>query len=106
MPALKDPTIGGPHVPLKEVVKEVVVYKRVSTGKQAEADKSGLERQDAAVRAWLARHPEYVLREERIDAMSGRGAHRKRGALGRFIAEAKAGKWAEGTVLLVEAHPA
>lgn len=98
MPALKDPTVGGSQVPLKEVV----VYKRVSTGKQAEADKSGLERQDDAVRAWLARHPDYLLREERIDAMSGRGAHRKRGELGRFIAEAKAGKWAEGTVLLVE----
>jgi DNA invertase Pin-like site-specific DNA recombinase len=81
-------------------------YRRVSTGGQASDKRSGLQRQEEALRDWLRRHPEYQLAEALIDpgvsAYSGR--NRQRGALGAFLAAAKKGGVPAGTVLVVEDH--
>lgn len=78
-------------------------YARTSTTKQAAADRSGIQRQEQALAQWLAAHPTYQLQEALVDpGLSGSGAHRQRGALGKFIAAAKAGNVPPGSVLIVE----
>ena len=46
---------------MHEVVahKVAISYSRVSTGKQAGDDRSGEERQQRAIEAWLSDHTEY-----------------------------------------------
>lgn len=81
-------------------------YRRVSTGGQASEKRSGLQRQQDALRDWLRRHPQYQLAEALIDpgvsAYSGR--NRQRGALGAFLAAAQADRVSPGSVLVVEDH--
>jgi len=78
-------------------------YARTSTARQAGADKSGMARQEAALAQWLADHPDYQLQAALIDpGVSGAGAHRKRGAMGKFLAAAEAGTVPPGSVLVVE----
>lgn len=81
-------------------------YRRVSTGGQASEKRSGLQRQQDALRDWLRRHPEYQLAEALIDpgvsAYSGR--NRQRGALAGFLSAAQADRVPPGSVLVVEDH--
>ena len=79
-------------------------YARVSRGAQAGADRSGLGRQEAALQRWLAEHPEFELVEALVDpgVSAGRGKHRSTGALGRFLAAARAGAVPPGSCLVVE----
>ena len=59
--------------------------RRVSSGGQAQGDKSGLQRQEQALKNWMRRHPDFRLAEELLDpgisAYTGR--NRTQGALGR-----------------------
>lgn len=79
-------------------------YARTSTTRQAGADRSGMDRQEAALARWLLDHPTYHLQEALVDAgvSAGKGRHRTRGALGRFLAAARAGAIPHGSVLVVE----
>lgn len=81
-------------------------YRRVSTGGQASEKRSGLQRQEEALRDWLRSHSEYQLAEVLIDpgvsAYSGR--NRQRGALGGFLSAAQADRVPPGSVLVVEDH--
>ena len=79
-------------------------YARTSTARQAGVDRSGMDRQEAALAAWLLAHPTYHLQEALVDAgvSAGRGKHRTRGALGRFLAAARDGGIPIGSVLVVE----
>ena len=75
-----------------------ISYARVSTGKQSEEDRSGLERQERAIAAWLQAHPEYELDRE-ITAV-GSGA--KAGRFEWFIEELQQGRLPRDTCLVVE----
>jgi hypothetical protein len=79
-------------------------YARTSTARQAAADRSGIERQEAALAQWLADHPDYQLAEALVDAgvSAGSGKHRKRGALSRFIEGGRTGAVPAGSCLVVE----
>lgn len=79
-------------------------YARTSTARQAAADRSGIERQEAALAQWLADHPDYQLAEALVDAgvSAGSGKHRKRGALARFIEGGRSGAVPKGSCLVVE----
>lgn len=79
-------------------------YARTSTTRQASTDKSGLARQEQALKQWLADHPDYKLQAALVDpgVSAGKGRHRLRGALGRFIRGAEAGTVPPGSVLVVE----
>jgi hypothetical protein len=79
-------------------------YARTSTTRQAGADKSGMERQSAALSQWLAEHPEYVLQEALVDAgvSAGKGKNRRTGALARFIEGGRSGSVPRGSCLVVE----
>ena len=79
-------------------------YARTSTTRQAREDRSGMERQQQALAAWLSDHPEFQLQEALVDPgfSASTGANRKRGALGRFIAAAQAGHVPPGSALVVE----
>lgn len=79
-------------------------YARTSTARQAAADRSGIERQEAALAQWLADHPDYQLAESLVDAgvSAGSGKHRKRGALARFIEGGRSGAIPPGSCLVVE----
>jgi hypothetical protein len=79
-------------------------YARTSTTLQAGADRSGMERQEAALTRWLADHPDYQLAEALVDAgiSAGKGRHRKRGALSRFIEGGRSGTVPPGSCLVVE----
>lgn len=79
-------------------------YARTSTTRQAGGDKSGMGRQEEALARWLADHPTYHLQEALVDpgVSAGRGKHRTRGALSRFIAAARAGDIPPGSALVVE----
>ena len=81
-------------------------YCRVSTGGQASEKRSGLQRQEDALREWLRHHRDYQLAETLIDpgvsAYSGR--NRQRGALGGFLSAAQADRVPPGSVLVVEDH--
>jgi DNA invertase Pin-like site-specific DNA recombinase len=81
-------------------------YRRVSTGGQASDKKSGLERQEKALKLWLKQHKDFQLAEALIDpGMSAySGKNRRRGALGLFLGEAEAGRIPRGSVLVVEDH--
>lgn len=79
-------------------------YARTSTARQAAADRSGIERQEAALAQWLADHPDYQLAEALVDAgvSAGSGKHRMRGALARFIEGGRTGTIPPGSCLVVE----
>ncbi len=79
-------------------------YQRTSTARQARGDKSGMDRQEEALAAWLRDHPDYQLAEALVDAgvSAGTGRHRTKGALAQFIASGKAKKIPAGSVLIVE----
>lgn len=79
-------------------------YCRTSTARQAGSDRSGMERQEAALARWLADHPDYELREALVDAgvSAGRGRNRTRGALARFIEGGRSGAVPSGGCLVVE----
>jgi DNA invertase Pin-like site-specific DNA recombinase len=79
-------------------------YQRTSTAKQAAADRSGMDRQEAALRQWLADHPDYQLAEALVDAgvSAGKGRHRTKGALARFIQGGRDGTIPPGSCLVVE----
>lgn len=51
--------------------KVAISYSRVSTGKQAGDDRSGEERQQRAIEAWLSDHTEYRLDREVVVTVSG-----------------------------------
>lgn len=75
-----------------------VSYSRVSTGKQSAEDRSGLERQQVAIDAWLRAHPEYELDREIRHVGSGA----KAGRFEWFIEELQEGRLPRGTCLVVE----
>lgn len=79
-------------------------YQRVSTGAQAEADRSGFDRQNAALNDWLLSHPDYTLAATLLDAgvSAGHGKHRRTGALSRFINGVRTGAVPPGSCLVVE----
>jgi hypothetical protein len=79
-------------------------YARTSTARQAAVDRSGIERQEAALAQWLAEHPDYVLAEALVDAgvSAGNGKNRERGALARFIEGGRTGAVPLGSCLVVE----
>ena len=79
-------------------------YQRTSASRQATEEKTGLDRQEQALQAWLAEHSDWQLAEQLVDAgvSAGSGRHRKRGALGKFIAAAEAGHIPKGSALLIE----
>lgn len=79
-------------------------YARTSTVRQASADRSGIERQEAALAQWLIDHPGYELVEALVDAgvSAGSGKNRERGALGRFIRGGRSGAVPPGSCLVVE----
>ncbi len=79
-------------------------YRRVSSGGQAHSDKSGLQRQEQALKDWMRRHPDYQLAEELLDqgVSAYTGQNRIKGALGRFLASARSGSIPKGSVLVVE----
>ena len=81
-------------------------YRRVSSGGQAQSDKSGLQRQEQALKDWMRRHPDFRLAEELLDpgVSAYTGRNRLQGALGRFLAAARSGSIARGSVLVVEDH--
>ncbi|MBE9172161.1 recombinase family protein [Cyanobium sp. LEGE 06143] len=71
---------------------------------QAGLDRSGLERQEQALQHWLADHPDFTLAEALVDpgVSAGSGRHRTTGALGKFLAAARAGTVPAGSCLVVE----
>lgn len=75
-----------------------VAYSRVSTGKQSAEDRSGLERQERAIAAWLKANPRYEL--DREVRHIGSGA--KAGRFEWFIDELQQGRLPRGTCLVVE----
>ena len=75
-----------------------VAYSRVSTGKQSAEDRSGLERQEEAITAWLRAHPDYELDREIRHVGSGA----KAGRFEWFIRELREGRLPQGTCLVVE----
>jgi len=81
-------------------------YRRVSSGGQAQGDKSGLQRQEQALKDWMRRHPDFRLAEELLDpgVSAYTGRNRTQGALGRFLAAARSGSIPKGSVLVVEDH--
>ena len=81
-------------------------YRRVSSGGKAQGDKSGLQRQEQALKDWMRRHPDFRLAEELLDpgVSAYTGRNRTQGALGRFLAAARSGSIPKGSVLVVEDH--
>ena len=81
-------------------------YRRVSSGGQAQGDKSGLQRQEEALKDWMRRHPDFRLAEELLDpgVSAYTGRNRTQGALGRFLEAARSGSIPKGSVLVVEDH--
>jgi DNA invertase Pin-like site-specific DNA recombinase len=75
-----------------------VAYSRVSTGKQSAEDRSGLERQEQAIAAWLQAHPDYELSREIKHVGSGA----KAGRFEWFVEELQQGRLPQGTCLVVE----
>jgi DNA invertase Pin-like site-specific DNA recombinase len=75
-----------------------VSYSRVSTGKQSAEDRSGLERQEQAIAAWLRAHPDYELDREIRHVGSGA----KAGRFEWFVEELQQGRLPRGTCLVVE----
>jgi DNA invertase Pin-like site-specific DNA recombinase len=78
-------------------------YARFSSGKQAEGDSQ--DRQAEAFASFCERHKLVPMGDPIVD--EGRSgytdAHRKRGKLGTLIRECKDGRYAKGTVIVVEA---
>ena len=83
---------------LGSVKKLAISYARVSTGTQATADASGIERQESAIQQWLQQHTEYEL--DREIRYVGSGA--KAGRFEWFIEELQRGRLPQGTCLVVE----
>jgi len=63
-----------------------------------------MERQEQALKQWLADHQEFELHDQLVHpgVSASTGANRKRGALSRFIAAAQAGQVPPVSVLIVE----
>jgi len=82
-----------------------ISYFRVSTAAQTAEGRSGLDRQEQALQAWLRAHPEYELAERLQDCgiSAGRGLNRIEGALGLFLDQGRKGALEPGTCLVVEA---
>src|ERR1700739_3092496 len=77
-------------------------YVRFSTPQQKLAN--SLRRQVERTAAYCAEHGLTLDESLRDEGLSGyHGVHRKRGALGRFLARVKAGEIERGSVLVVEA---
>jgi DNA invertase Pin-like site-specific DNA recombinase len=89
------------HVPPRKLS---ISYFRVSTAAQTAEGRSGLDRQEQALQAWLRAHPEYELvdRLQDLGVSAGRGLNRKEGALGWFLDQGRKGRLVEGTCLVVE----
>jgi DNA invertase Pin-like site-specific DNA recombinase len=83
-------------VPGRKLV--AVAYSRVSTGKQSAEDRSGLERQEQAIAAWIQAHPDYELDREIRHVGSGA----KAGRFEWFVEELQQGRLPQGTCLVVE----
>ena len=75
-----------------------ISYSRVSTGKQAEQDRSGEERQELEIAKWLRDHTGYELDRAVRDVVSGA----KAGRFEWFINELEQGRLPPGTCLVVE----
>ncbi|MDA0291844.1 MAG: recombinase family protein, partial [Cyanobacteria bacterium] len=65
-----------------------ISYSRVSTGKQAEQDRSGEERQELEIAKWIRENPEYELDRAVKDVVSGA----KSGRFEWFINELEQGR--------------
>lgn len=63
-----------------------------------------MARQEAALQQWLLDHPDYQLAESLVDAgvSAGKGKHRLKGALARFIQGGREGTVPPGSCLVVE----
>ena len=63
-----------------------------------------MDRQEAALAQWLAEHPDYTLAEALVDAgvSAGKGRHRTKGALAKFIQGGRDGTVPPGSCLVVE----
>jgi len=83
---------------IQPVKKLAISYARVSSGAQATEDKSGIERQAAAINRWLQQHPNYELDREVHHVGSGA----KAGRFEWFIQELQQGRLPQGTCLVVE----
>ena len=79
-----------------------VSYVRVSTQKQTNEGKSGLDRQDDGYIDWQASHPNYddLGLTFKDLGVSGRGKNSEQGALALFIKKAKRGEIPIGTCLV------
>ena len=82
----------------------VISYLRVSTGKQTEEKKTGVQRQLEGPNKFLEAHPECWLWDEQFQdlGVSGRGDNRRKGALARIIDQAEKGTFPPNPILLVE----
>ena len=85
--------------------KYSISYTGVSSKKQTEESKSGLDRQDAEYVHWLATNTSYrnldgyVCRDAGV---SGRGTNRTKGALSVLLKDARLGRFPHKTVVVVE----
>jgi DNA invertase Pin-like site-specific DNA recombinase len=79
-------------------------YQRVSSGKQAEEGRAGIDRQADAFIGFCQRHGLTPNADPLVDRglSAFHGRHRSRGALGTFISAAEAGRIPPGSVLVVE----
>lgn len=79
-------------------------YQRVSSGKQAEEGRAGIDRQADAFIGFCQRHGLTPNADPLVDRglSAFHGSHRSRGALGTFISAAEAGRIPPGSVLVVE----
>lgn len=87
--------------PAPTAAPRVYSYTRFSSPEQSEGDSQ--RRQDAEAAAWAAKRELPLDESLRDEGLSGyHGTHRKRGALGTFLATVEAGRVPPGSVLLVE----
>jgi len=79
-------------------------YQRVSSGKQATEDRTGIERQNESFLPFCTKHGLTPNPDPLVDkgVSAFRSTHQKTGALGAFIEAAEAGSIPPGAVLVVE----
>lgn len=79
-------------------------YARTSTDRQAQDDRSGMDRQEQALAQWLWDHPLYQVAKALVDAgvSAGRGRNRTRGVLSPFLESARMSIVPAGSYLVVE----
>ena len=92
--------LNAQNLPLQPLPKLAVSYRRVSTNKQGEEDRSGFSRQDEALANWRRINPDYEVRV--IKEMISGKKNVKSGLLGQFLKDAQKAEVAPGTVLVVE----